>query len=195
MCFSFHTKNDTLGTPKATSCSPFFRLPRRSFWVYRRVAFSMGVRFFLCYENNSFSYRHHCCNMPYTVNLIAVYTALMFIIIQLQVFVFSLLTPSVFRRKPAVTHVTSGLLSSCCICNRIFYSRSYVPYRLWCFIDCSIDVFCIVYFTVLLLYLVGHVCTPYRERLPVPWPVPVLKSTLWLFVTLGHHHAQHKVQE
>ena len=25
------------------------------------------------------------------------------------------------------------------------------------------DVFCIVYFTVLLLYLVGHVCTNHRE--------------------------------
>jgi len=60
----------------------------------------------------------------------------------------------------------------------ILYSSSHVPYRLWCFIDCSIDVFCILYLTVLLLYFVSHVCTHHRERLPVPRPMPVFKSTL-----------------
>lgn len=82
--------------------------------------FSIRVRFFLCYENQSFSYRHRCCNRAYTVTLIAVYTALMLIIIQIQVFVFLLLTPSVFRRKPGVTHLTSGLLTSYSGTGRVF---------------------------------------------------------------------------
>ena len=100
---------------------------------------------------------------------------------------------------PLFTHM-------CHMRSPLHFSRFYHPYKccIWnrycaLLIAGLFDVFCIVHFNVLRLNLIlcfmCYVCTHHRERLPVPCPVPVIKSTLWLFVTLRHHHARHKVQE